>query len=143
MFTSSLLDIPRPFVDPIMSLVEVLGIVSLSIRRPLSSSMVALFLNSDRCAVGLSQVATSDTAPAHHLVASASRVPSVHSVVLVSSRPHCLVRSSDVAHLQSFTRAAHNAGFALCDWVVVGRGGMYCPRTLTDLPNPWPTPLSF
>lgn len=143
MFTSSLLDIPRPFVDPIMSLVEVLGIVSLSIKRPLRTSTYALFLNSDRCAVGLAHIATSDITHPHHLVAATSRIPFVHSVVLVSSRPHCLVQSSDATHLQTLIHAAHFAGFCLFDWVIVGRGGMYCPRTLTDIPHPWPTPLSF
>jgi hypothetical protein len=41
------------------------------------------------------------------------------------------------------TRACQSAGFELIDWVVVGSGGLYCPRSLTDAPDPWSASATF
>ena len=48
MLTASLIDVPRPFIDPINTFVEALGVASMAMERPRSDSTVALLLDEQR-----------------------------------------------------------------------------------------------
>ena len=41
--------------------------------------------------------------------------------------------------LQHCAMVTNNAGLHLLDWVIIGRGGLYCPRSIAGMPDPWPT----
>lgn len=138
-FNASLLDVPRPFIDPIRSLLEAVGVTSLVVPRPLQDRTFALVLDSQRRGLGIVQASAISLVAAHFLIGQLSNIPEAASVVLVSTRTHSCVQPDDVELLSLLTATFQHAGVALLDWVVLGRGGHYCPRSLTDAPDPWAT----
>lgn len=137
MLNATLIDVPRPFLDPIDSLVEALGVVALAIPRPLRTGTFLLAMDSRRCGLGL--IRTDEAAPSvvHNLVGHVCRIPGASRVVIVSLRDRDLIRACDADDLSRQTKVMNDAGLVLHDWVVVGRGGLYCPRSLAGVIDPW------
>jgi hypothetical protein len=138
MLNASLIDIPRPFIDPINTIVEALGVASMTLQRPRVNSTVALLLDTRRRGLAMFRVPPLSSQSIHAVVAHCSEMPSTASVVLVSSRVGSPVIPADIALLHICTGTLAAAGFCLFDWAVIGRGGVYCPRTLAGVPDPWP-----
>jgi len=138
MLSSSVIDVPRPLIDPINSLVEALSIVSLALPRPRRNCSVVLALDRQRRGLHLFRTYPMSAQTLHRIVHECSHVPTVHSVVVVShttSTPMSLT-DEDMWHCAQRVLAA--AGIRLMDWAIVGAGGVYCPRTLCGTPDPWP-----
>ncbi len=139
-FNASLLDVPRPFIDPIHSLLEAVGISSLVVPRPMQDRTFAVVLDAQRRGLGILQSGTTSLVSAHFLIGRLSDIPHAASVVLVSTRTQSCVQPDDVELLALLTATFEHAGVTLLDWVVMGRGGHYCPRSLTDAADPWAVP---
>lgn len=138
MLNASLIDIPRPFIDPINTFVEALGVASMTMQRPRSESTVALLLDKQRRGLAMFRIPPLSSQSVHSVVAHCSEMPSTTSVVLVSTRIGIPVVPADIALLHLCTNTLAAAGIRLFDWAVVGAGGLYCPRTLAGVPDPWP-----
>ena len=137
MLNASLLDIPRPFIDPIDTLVEALGIACLTIPRPSVPHTVVLIADAQRRCVAMLHSSPIDESSIHTIVGYCAHIPDAHHVILVSVRTTSPISSADPELLQNCMRVTESAGLHLFDWVVVGVGGLYCPRSLTDLSDPW------
>lgn len=142
MLNASLIDVPRPFLDPIDSLVEALGVVSLAVPRPLSDGTIVLTMDPQRRGLGMVRTAVITPAVMHGLVGVVCQIPRAASVVIVSMRARHLIRPSDTDDLAAHSRVLSNAGLSLLDWIVVGRGGLYCPRSIAGDADPWPSAVS-
>ena len=125
MLNASLLDIPRPFIDPIDSLVEAVGIVSLAIERPIRHCTYALVLDAQRRGLGLLHAGPVSLITAHFLIGRISEIPAAESVMLVTTRTDTCVQPGDEELLQMLQHTFSHAGITLLDWVSVGRGGLY------------------
>jgi hypothetical protein len=136
--SSSILDVPRPLVDPITSLLDALSVVSLSLRRPRRNDTVVLALDAQRRGLHLFRSLPMCTNALHHIVNQCSVVSGIHSVVITSVRPTSPLLATDQQLLVSARHTLSAAGIDLIDWVVLGAGGLYCPRTLCGIPDPWP-----
>ena len=79
----------------------------------------------------------------HHIIGHVSSLPNAHGVVIISTRTTTPIQPHDSTLLIHTTVACRSAGFELIDWVVVGSGGLYCPRSLTDAPDPWSASATF
>lgn len=152
LFISSLVDVPRPGVDRVSTLQEALGVISLAARHPLTIDTIVLGLDDRLRGVGLARVPShprdggspSDRGDdgflartIHDIISWCVRTPSVREVVVASFRPSSPIAASDVRGLARLVGSLASAGYTLRDWVVSGRGGFYCPRVLTDSPDPW------
>ena len=138
MLNASLIDVPRPFLDPINTFVEALGVASMAMQRPRRDSTIALLLDSSRRGLAMFRVPPLTSRSIHDVIAHCSEMPSTASVVLFSSRQGIPVKPADIPLLHICTNTLAAAGFELFDWAVIGRGGLYCPRTLAGVPDPWP-----
>lgn len=138
MLNASLIDIPRPFIDPINTLVEAMGVAGMAIQRPRADCTLALLLDSQRRGLALFRIAPLSTRTIHSVVAQCSDMPTTSSVVLFSSRRSTLIAPADIALLHICTGTLAAAGVRLFDWAVIGPGGMNCPRTLAGVADPWP-----
>lgn len=136
-FDASLLDVPRPFIDPIHSLLEAVGISSLVVQRPLQDRTYALVLDEQRRGLGILQANALSVVSAHFLIGRLSDIPRAHAVVLVSTRTQPCMQPGDQDLLALLNSTFNHAGITIHDWVVMGRGGYYCPRSLTETPDPW------
>ncbi|MEY3806202.1 MAG: hypothetical protein RIR69_1014 [Actinomycetota bacterium] len=139
MFSSSLIDIPRPFIDPIHSLAEALGVTSLVMQRPRSASTIALVLDRQRRGLHLNRFAPLSHTVFHDIVSDASHLDTAHEVVLCSTRITSPMHPTDLDLWRCGQNVFNSAGLELIDWCVVGRGGYYCPRSLLNDPDSWPT----
>lgn len=137
MFSSSLVDVPRPFIDPVRSLVEALSIASMVFQRPRICSTVVLALDAQRRGIHLNRFAQLSPTACHDIVADVSYLDSVHSIVVFSSRTTRPLRRGDLELFDVGNTIFSHAGLHWLDWVIVGSGGLYCPRTLLDHPDPW------
>ena len=70
-------------------------------------------------------------------------IPNAHSIVLVSVRTTSPIQYGDVDMLHHCAMVTNNAGLQLLDWVIIGRGGLYCPRSIAGMPDPWSTASAF
>ena len=138
MFSSTLLDVPRPFVDPVNSLVEAVGLTSLAVHRPRRCESVVLCLDSQRRAVHMFNAPSMSVATVHCIIAHASLIPACSSVVICSIRTGQPIHHGDINLWHTSADVLHNAGLHLYDWVVIGAGGLYCPRTVSHASDPWP-----
>lgn len=137
MLNASLIDVPRPFLDPIDSLVEALGILALAVPRPLCDGSLVLAMDSLHRGLGMVRAPSVTPTVLHHVVGMTCAIPSAISVVIVSVRSRGLMRPSDIGDLACLTKVMRDAGLSLRDWVIVGRGGLYCPRSIAGWPDPW------
>ena len=138
MLTASVIDIPRPLIDPITSLVEALSVVSLALTRPRRNSTFVLVLDNERRGIHLFRTAPLNKCSIHRIIYECSHVPSVGGVFITSVRNTQPVSPDDSDKLLNSARTLASAGLQLIDWAVIGAGGLYCPRTLLNLPDPWP-----
>jgi hypothetical protein len=138
MFHSSLVDVPRPFIDSISTLVEALGIASLTIPRPRTAGTIAVVTDAQLRGIAMLHLSELTMHSVHEVVARCSHVAGACAVVLVSVRTSTPVQPLDTELLQHLTQVLSHAGIALRDWVIVGEGGLYCPRSLLGLADPWP-----
>lgn len=138
MLPSCIIDIPRPLIDPVTSLAEVLGIVSLALRRPRQNNSTVLVMDKQRRGVHLFHTAPLSTQTVHHIVRECSHVALAHGIVIVSSRTTPPLSFGDESLLHTSSHILTAAGIQLIDWAVIGYGGMYCPRTLCGGADPWP-----
>ena len=143
LFSSSVIDIPRPFIDPVESIAQALAIASLVARRPRADVTFALLLDDARRGLGIVAVPPLTERSVHTLVGACCDVPDATSVVVVSLRSGPAVQPVDIALHGRLGLALGAAGFSLLDWVVGGRGGVYCPRVVIGAPDPWPTSVPF
>jgi hypothetical protein len=139
---ASLIDIPQPFIDPIDALVEALGIACLSIPRPLTAHTIAIVTDAQRRCIAMVRFPTLTESSIHAIVGHSSLLPDAHSVVLVSVRTTAPISTTDPDLLQRCTNIVNNAGLQLLDWAVIGVGGLYCPRSLTESADPWSSSAS-
>ncbi len=142
MLNASLIDIPQPFIDPIDALVEVLGIACLSIPRPLTAHTIAIVTDAQRRCIAMMRFPTLTESSIHVIVGHSSLLPDAHSIVLVSVRTTAPISTTDPDLLQRCTNIVNNAGLQLLDWAVIGVGGLYCPRSLTESADPWSSSAS-
>lgn len=138
MLLSSAFDVPRPLIDPITSLVEALSVVALAVQRPRRNSVIILAVDTHRRGLHMFRSSPLSTLTAHHIVRECSYVPTVNGVIIVSHTTSAPRTTSDESLLVQTQSTLSAAGIHLIDWVVVGAGGMYCPRTLCGQPDPWP-----
>lgn len=138
MLTASVIDVPRPLIDPITSLVEALSVVSLALTRPRRNSTFVLVLDDKHRGIHLFRTTPLNKCSIHRIIYECSHVPSVKGAFITSARITQPVSPYDS---DIFINSAHtlaSAGIQLIDWAVIGAGGLYCPRTLLNLPDPWP-----
>lgn len=141
--TSSVVDLPRPFIDPVESAAQALAVASLVARRPRTDLTHALVLDRLRRGLGIVALPALGEHSVHDLVGACCSVPGADSVVAVSTRTGVPVRSGDAELLGRLSFALAAAGLSLLDWIVCGRGGAYCPRTVIGAPDPWPAAVPF
>ena len=139
MFSSSLVDVPRPFIDPVHSLIEALGVANLVFQRPRRSSTVVLTLDAQQRGLQLNRFNPLSPRVFHDIVADVSHLNHAHSVVVFSSRTTTPIDITDLELFDIGNTVFASAGLRWLDWVVIGVGGLYCPRTLLDQPDPWAT----
>ena len=142
MFNASLIDVPRPLVDPISSLVEAVSVASLAVYRPLRCSSIIIAMNNQGCGQGIIVTQPVTKTSAHSLIGVCSGVPNTTRITLISTRTRSPIDPDDAELLQHLVHLFNTAGITLVDWVVIGRGGLYCPRSLTDMPDPWVSSLA-
>lgn len=138
-FNSTLLDVPRAHVDPIHSLVEALSVIALAVERPLHDSITALLLDAHHRGISLIKTSKPLRNAAHLIIGEASQLQTAQYVVLATTRPRQSVAFADGDDYLAITQLFSHAGIPLIEWVVLGRGGLYCPRSLTDMPSRWNT----
>lgn len=90
------------------------------------------------CAVGLAQCEPLSSSVVHKLIGQVALNPEASSAVLISLREHTPHHHGDEVLLQHMKTVFEHSGIVLRDWVVMGRGGLYCPRSLLNEPDPWP-----
>lgn len=137
-FSSSILDVPRPLIDPITSLLDALSVISLSLRRPRRIDTIVLALDAQRRGLYLFRTHALNAETLHHVIGKCSDVSGIHGVVIASIRACSPLTTTDQQLLTTAQHTLSGAGIELIDWVVIGAGGLYCPRTLSDTPDPWP-----
>ena len=141
MFSSTVIDIPRPFIDPVESLAQALAVASLVTPRPRTDGTHALLLDRDRRGLGIIDAPPLTRDSVHSLVGACCDLSGVALVVVVSRRTAPAVQPGDDALHDRLGLALAAAGFSLLDWVVCGRGGVYCPRVVVGAPDPWSSVL--
>lgn len=127
LFMSSLLDVPRPFIDAVSSSTEALGIAGLVFERPRRESTIVLVLDAMRRGIHLNRFASLETSTLHQIIADCSELPNPRSVVLFSSRTTSQSLHYDTSLLHLAHTMLHNAGLELQQWIVTGPGEIYCP----------------
>ncbi len=129
LWNSSLLDVPRPYIDVVASVTEALGITSLVFERPRRESTTVLVLDVMRRGIHLNRFAPLSSRTLHEIIADCSELDNPHGVVIMSSRTASHTPLADSALLHLAHSMLHNAGLQLLDWIVTGPGEIYCPRT--------------
>jgi hypothetical protein len=114
----------------------------MAMQRPRTDSTIALLLDEQRRGLAMFRIPPLSSRTIHSVVAHCSDMPSTTSVVLVSSRRGIPVVPADIALLHICTGTLAAAGIRLFDWAVIGQGGLYCPRSLAGVPDPWPDTTS-
>jgi hypothetical protein len=106
-------------------------------------STITLVLDNERRGIHLFPSTPLTQSTIHHIIGHVSSLPNAHGVVIISTRTTAPIQPHDLILLVHTTVACQSAGFELIDWVVVGSGGLYCPRSLTDAPDPWSASATF
>lgn len=132
LFMSSLLDVPRPFVDEVSSSTEALGIAGLVVERPRRESTIVLVLDAMKRGIHLNRFASLELSTLHQIIADCSELPNPYGVVLFSSRTTSQSLHYDQSLLHLARTMLHNAGLELQQWIVTGPGEIYCPSTYSS-----------
>jgi hypothetical protein len=127
LFMSSLLDVPRPFIDVVSSSTEALGVAGLVFERPRRQSTIVVVLDAMRRGIHLNRFASLGPSTLHQIIADCSELPNPHGVVLLSSRTTSQSLHHDHYLFHLAHTMLHNAGLTLEHWIVAGPGEIYCP----------------
>lgn len=127
LFSSSLLDVPRPFIDAVSSSTEALGVAGLVIERPRQDSTIVLVLDNMYRGLHLNRFPALSRATFHEIISDCSQLDNPHSIVILSSRTHLHSSLDDKLLLDLGRTMLHNAGIELVEWIVTKPGRIYCP----------------
>lgn len=140
LFMSSLLDVPRPYIDAVTSSTEALGIAGLVFERPRRESTIVLVLDAMSRGIHLNRFTALGVSTLHKIIADCSELPHPRSIVLFSSRTTSQSLRHDQSLLHLSRTMLHNAGLELQQWIVTGPGEIYCSSTYC--PGTWSTTSS-
>jgi hypothetical protein len=134
---SSLLDVPRPFIDVVSTSLEALGVGSLIFERPRRSSTTVVVLDRMHRGIHLNRFASLSSITLHDIIADCSELHHAHGVVLISSRTASLSTQQDHHLLHTACTMLHHAGLELLDWIVTSPGEIYRPESWSKTADSW------
>ena len=129
------LRIPRAAVDPICGPLDVLGVVTLALSRPLRRELIAIACDDRHRGMSLSRFVIADASSAavcdaiDRLIGYCSLIESSGNVVIGVGEPNSSRVEDRIADARVATEQCHRAGIALREWLVVTRGGVTCARS--------------
>lgn len=123
---SAPLSLPRAHLDPIVSSQDILAVLSLAIRRPLCSEVIAILMDEEQRGIGLLSFDEphSPTSLVHQLIGLCSTTAITSSVIIASVRPRELWKSDDQSQLKFMRQQFGNAGISMREWIVVSEGAV-------------------
>lgn len=123
---SAPLSLPRAHLDPIVSSQDILAVLSLAIRRPLCSEVIAILMDEEQRGIGLLSFDEphSPTSLVHQLIGLCSTTAITSSVIIASVRPRELWKSDDQSQLKFMRQQFGNAGITMREWIVVCEGAV-------------------
>jgi hypothetical protein len=123
---SAPLSLPRAHLDPIVSSQDILAVLSLAIRRPLCSEVIAILMDEEQRGIGLLSFDEphSPTSLVHQLIGLCSTTAITSSVIIASVRPRELWKSEDQSQLKFMRQQFGNAGIAMREWIVISDGAV-------------------
>ena len=123
---SAPLSLPRAHLDPIVSSQDILAVLSLAIRRPLCSEVIAILMDEEQRGIGLLSFDEphSPTSLVHQLIGLCSTTAITSSVIIASVRPRELWNSDDQSQLKFMRQQFGNAGITMREWIVVSEGAV-------------------
>lgn len=123
---SAPLSLPRAHLDPIVSSQDILAVLSLAIRRPLCSEVIAILMDEEQRGIGLLSFDEphSPTSLVHQLIGLCSTTAITSSVIIASVRPCELWNSDDQSQLKFMRQQFGNAGITMREWIVVSEGAV-------------------
>lgn len=127
---SAPLSLPRAHVDPIVTQQDILAVLSLAIRRPLCSEVIAVLMDEEQRGIGLLSFDESQSLSSliHQLIGLCSTTDIASSVILASVRPLELCKNDDGDNLRYMQQQCSRAGITLREWIVISRGEIRCVR---------------
>lgn len=123
---SAPLSLPRAHLDPIVSSQDILAVLSLAIRRPLCSEVIAILMDEEQRGIGLLSFDEphSPTSLVHQLIGLCSTTAITSSVIIASVRPRELWKSDDQLQLKFMRQQFGNAGITMREWIVISEGAV-------------------
>ena len=123
---SAPLSLPRAHLDPIVSSQDILAVLSLAIRRPLCSEVIAILMDEEQRGIGLLSFDEphSPTSLVHQLIGLCSTTAITSSVIIASVRPRQLWKSDDQSQLKFMRQQFGNAGITMREWIVMSEGAV-------------------
>jgi hypothetical protein len=123
---SAPLSLPRAHLDPIVSSQDILAVLSLAIRRPLCSEVIAILMDEEQRGIGLLSFDEphSPTSLVHQLIGLCSTTAITSSVIIASVRPRELWKSDDQSQLKFMRQQFGNAGITMREWIVMSEGAV-------------------
>ena len=123
---SAPLSLPRAHLDPILSSQDMLAVISLAIRRPLCTEVIAILMDDEQRGIGLLSFDEPATPASliHQLIGLCSTTAITSSVVIVSVRPSELWKADDQSQLIFMRQQFSNAGITMREWIVVSKGAV-------------------
>ncbi len=123
---SAPLSLPRAHLDPIVSSQDILAVLSLAIRRPLCSEVIAILMDEEQRGIGLLSFDEphSPTSLVHQLIGLCSTTAITSSVIIASVRPRQLWKSDDQSQLKFMRQQFGNAGITMREWIVISEGAV-------------------
>ena len=123
---SAPLSLPRAHLDPIVSSQDILAVLSLAIRRPLCSEVIAILMDEEQRGIGLLSFNEphSPTSLVHQLIGLCSTTAITSSVIIASVRPRELWKSDDQSQLKFMRQQFGNAGITMREWIVISEGAV-------------------
>ena len=123
---SAPLSLPRAHLDPIVSSQDILAVLSLAIRRPLCSEVIAILMDEEQRGIGLLSFDEphSPTSLVHQLIGLCSTTAITSSVIIASVRPRQLWKSDDQSQLKFMRQQFRNAGITMREWIVISEGAV-------------------
>ena len=123
---SAPLSLPRAHLDPIVSSQDILAVLSLAIRRPLCSEVIAILMDEEQRGIGLLSFDEphSPTSLVHQLIGLCSTTAITSSVIIASVRPRQLWKFDDQSQLKFMRQQFGNAGITMREWIVISEGAV-------------------
>lgn len=129
--------VPRPGRDRIRSPLEALCIAALAAPRPMADQSFVIVTDRWLRGIGLAITPVGVRPTATQVTHATCGFARADGVIVVTTRHDRAVAPGDAAGWESLSSSLYRSGTPLIDWIVVGRGGFYCPRVLTSSPDPW------